>query len=67
MDIKKYIQFLAKLNILLLIPLEALNVDPRRITHWLDGTRAVPAGVWTDIKMLAEQRKAEIDELITKL
>lgn len=53
--------------ILLLIPLEALNVDPRRITHWLDGTRAVPAGVWTDIKMLAEQRKAEIDELITKL
>jgi hypothetical protein len=48
---------------LLLIPLEALNVDPRRITHWLDGTRAVPAGVWTDIKMLAEQRKAEIDEL----
>lgn len=46
---------------------EALNVDPRRITHWIDGTRPVPAGVWTDIKKLAEQRKAEIVELITKL
>jgi len=46
---------------------EALNVDPRRITHWLDGTRPVPVGVWADINMLAEQRKAEINELITKL
>ncbi len=45
----------------------ALNVDPRRITHWLDGTRPVPEGVWADIKMLAEQRKTEIDELISKL
>ena len=45
---------------------EALNVDPRRITHWLDNTRPVPAGVWADTKMLAEQRKAEIDEVITK-
>lgn len=46
---------------------EALNVDPRRITHWLDNTRPVPAGVWADIKMLAEQRKQQIDGLITKL
>lgn len=46
---------------------EALSVDPRRITHWLDGTRPVPVGVWADIKMLAEQRKQQIDELITKL
>lgn len=46
---------------------EALNVDRRRITHWLDGTRPVPAGVWADIKLLAEQRKQQIDELITKL
>jgi len=46
---------------------EALNVDQRRITHWLDGTRPVPDGAWTDIKMLAEQRKQQIDELITKL
>ena len=46
---------------------EALNVDPRRITHWLDCTRPVPFGVWADIKMLAEQRKRQIDELINKL
>lgn len=46
---------------------EALNVDPRRITHWLDGTRPVPVGIWTDIKQLAEQRKRQIDELVTKL
>lgn len=46
---------------------EALNVDPRRITHWLDGTRPVPEGVWVDIKLLAEQRKQQIDELISKL
>lgn len=46
---------------------DALNVDPRRITHWLDDTRPVPTGVWTDIKYLAEQRKQQIDELITKL
>ena len=46
---------------------EALHVDPRRITHWLDNTRPVPAGVWADIKMLAEQRRQQIDELITKL
>lgn len=46
---------------------EALNVDPRRITHWLDGTRPVPEGVWADIKQLAEQRKQQIDELIAKL
>ena len=45
---------------------ESLNVDPRRITHWLDGTRPVPAGVWADIKMLAEQREQQIVELITK-
>jgi hypothetical protein len=46
---------------------DALNVDPRRITHWLDGTRHVPAGVWTDIKQLAEQRRTAIDSLISKL
>ena len=46
---------------------ESLNVDPRRITHWLDNTRLVPVGVWADIKMLAEQRKHQIDELISKI
>lgn len=46
---------------------EALNVDPRRITHWLDGTRPVPDGVWQDIKKLAEKRKSEIESLLNDL
>ena len=45
---------------------EALNVDPRRITHWLDGTRPVPVGVWDDIKKIAIKRKQEIEDLIAK-
>lgn len=43
---------------------EALNVDPRRITHWLDSTRPVPEGAWQDIKKIAENRIAEIQELL---
>jgi len=46
---------------------EALNVDPRRITHWLDNTRPVPVGVWADIKKLAIERKQEIEDLIAKI
>ena len=45
----------------------ALGTDSRRIRQWIAGERPVPVGVWADIKMLAEQRKAEINELITKL
>ncbi len=45
---------------------EALNVDKRRITHWLDGTRPVPNGVWADIKKIAIERKQEIEDLIAK-
>ncbi len=45
----------------------ALGTDSRRIRQWLNGARPVPAGVWIDIKLLAEQRKKQIDELITKL
>ena len=45
----------------------ALGTDSRRIRQWLAGERSVPVGVWADIKMLAEQRKRQIDELINKL
>jgi len=45
----------------------ALGTDSRRIRQWLAGERPVPIGVWTDIKLLAEQRKQQIDELIGKL
>ena len=40
------------------------SIDARRITHWLDGTRPVPDWVWQDIKKLAENRIAEIQELL---
>ena len=42
-------------------------LDARRIRQWLAGERPVPVGVWADIKLLAEQRRAEIVELIAKL
>jgi hypothetical protein len=45
----------------------ALGTDSRRIRQWLADERPIPVGVWTDIKKLAEQRKQQIDELITKL
>lgn len=45
----------------------ALGTDSRRIRQWLAGERSVPDGVWTDIKLLAEQRKQQIDELIGRL
>ena len=45
----------------------ALGTDSRRIRQWLANERPIPDGVWADIKLLAEQRKRQIDELITKL
>lgn len=45
----------------------ALGTDSRRIRQWLANERPIPVGVWADITLLAEQRRTEIDELITKL
>lgn len=42
-------------------------LDARRIRQWLAGDYATPEWVWHQIKLLAEQRKVEIVELITKL
>lgn len=42
-------------------------LDARRIRQWLAGDYATPEWVWPQIKQLAEQRKQQIDELITKL
>ena len=39
-----------------------LNVDRRRITHWIQGTRPIPAGVWVDLKLMLDDRAAEIDK-----
>lgn len=46
---------------------EALNVDERRITHWLQCTRPVPDGVWKDLKIIADQRKNEVQNVIDML
>jgi len=45
----------------------ALGTDSRRIRQWLANERPIPVGVLADIKLLAEQRKRQIDELINKL
>lgn len=41
---------------------EDLGVDARRITHWLQGTRPVPSGVWSDLQKIAMQRLADVQE-----
>jgi hypothetical protein len=46
--------------------------DARRIRQWLtpqgqQSYRPIPPGVWGDIKGLLEQRKLNIDELISKI
>ena len=46
---------------------EALKVDERRITHWLQCTRPVPDGVWSDLKKVANQRKSEVENAIDLL
>lgn len=40
----------------------ALGVDERRMTHWLQETRPVPASVWLDIINLGKARQAAIDD-----
>lgn len=42
-------------------------LDVRRIRQWLAGDYATPEWVWPQIKQLAEQRRTEIDSLISKL
>lgn len=46
---------------------EALNVDERRITHWLQCTRPIPQGVWDDLREITANRKNEIFEVESML
>ena len=39
-----------------------LGVDARRITHWLQGTRPVPSGVWSDLQKIAMQRLTDVQD-----
>ena len=45
------------------------SMDSRvaRITHWLQCTRPVPKGVWSDLKLIADQRKSEVENAIDLL
>lgn len=38
--------------------LDGNPLDPRRITHWLDGTRPIPNGVWAEMAALMRSRAA---------
>lgn len=42
---------------------EALAVDERRITHWLQCTRPIPQGVWGDLREITANRGNEIQEV----
>ncbi len=46
---------------------ESLKVDERRITHWLQCTRPVPIGVWSDLKIIADSRKSQVQDAIDML
>jgi len=40
--------------------------DSRRIRHWMAGSRPIPDGVWTDIKNMLQERKKNIENILTK-
>ena len=39
-----------------------LGVDARRVTHWIQGTRPVPAGIWSDLQKIARNRLDEVKD-----
>lgn len=45
----------------------ALNVNERRITHWLQCTRPISVDVWDKLKIIAEQRKDEVQGALDML
>lgn len=44
-----------------------LGVDRRRINHWLDGDRPIPAGVTGELLENAKSREIEVLEAINQL
>ena len=39
-------------------------LDHRRLQHWVAGTVPVPEWVWPQIRVLAEQRRKEIEDFL---
>lgn len=46
---------------------EFLGVDRRRINHWLDGDRPIPAGITKELLANAKSRENEVREAIEQL
>lgn len=46
---------------------EALKVDERRITHWIQCTRTIPDETWIDLRLIAEQRKNDVQDILDML
>lgn len=44
-----------------------LGVDRRRINHWLDGDRPIPAGITKELLENAKSRENEVREAIEQL
>ena len=42
---------------------EALDVDERRITHWLQCSRPIPKSVFNDLKVIKDKRIKEINSI----
>lgn len=46
---------------------DALGVGDRRVREWVAGDRRPPQGIWSDIAMLLDDRRKQIDTLLREL
>jgi hypothetical protein len=46
---------------------DALEVDPRTVRRWVNGTYEIPNGVWDDLYTLLEERVFQIQKVQNKL
>ncbi|WP_180115702.1 hypothetical protein [Acinetobacter sp. YH12140] len=46
---------------------EFLGVDRRRINHWLDGDRPIPAGITSELLENAKSREIEVADAVKQL
>lgn len=43
-----------------------LNVNPARVTDWVNGRRPIPAGIWAELDQLAAQRAEQVATVAPK-